>query len=214
VAIFTNVRDKNGRIGDLSNILETFLYEAAVELQQKTAELIDDRTIRKEVSTGRLIRATRDRRNRKTTNSSMEVGIAEFLDGVTHVGRYGRGGYHRLVEEGSAGTAYLGPMVSKPDGIPLYGRWKPGEPSGYGAPGDQKLYPFRYAKRAKLFEINKLKGDPYIPYRDRDIEGMWAYRDAWDQVNPVAKVRARWAAYLRQQGFAAGSGPLPKAYRI
>lgn len=211
---------QNGRFTQdaASNQMKSIYARVAIDLQQATADHIQRKIIRQSVSSGKLVRATLNVRNRNVTNSSMQVGVKSWLDPATRNGSTGRGGYHDLIETGSAGTNYKGPMVDSHDGYPLYGSWVPNggkqDPYRryYRRTTYQQLKVSSPAARRKIYERTAAKGKtPFVPVRKRDIQPLRSYEHAWRQVGPIPRIKREIREVLRNLGYpVSSSGPIPK----
>lgn len=136
---------------------------------------------RQAVSTGRLVKVTENPRNRTSNEDHWGVGMVGYLDSS-------QAKYWRTQEEGTA-RAWKRSFI----GDPLIGVWggtivggKAGAPfTGAGANRSGKFRPFGRETRRRIASGMSKFGTPRpvrIARVTKEIDPMWAYRDAWAQI--------------------------------
>lgn len=143
----------------------------ALEMQALLVASIKQRTLRKQVSTGRLVRVSGDKRNVRIDHTGFAVGDPDFLD--KSMARY-----WRTIEEGSAAT-WSRPFKS----LELSGVWMAGRgswttfPTGRGIAGGGA--PSKGGRQGKLLFMRYAKPPNRYPifHPTREIAPMHAYRD-------------------------------------
>jgi hypothetical protein len=156
----------------LDNVYQAFAYRQ----QDRVVELIQQKRSNRP-RTGRMAKAAAKRGNGANSNviigaDGFAVGIPRWLDSNTANAKY-----WRIIDQGSAAAApdWLGPMVDR-EGVPLFGRWKPG-PSRFKSyealTGPGKLRPF-----SAEWRIKRMNEGWKAPRRSTPIQANEFYRQA------------------------------------
>lgn len=188
------VRGQPGNAGQFNSAygkLKPLYRMLAEELKEETANIIlaersaRDKNPNKENEKGTLARVTASPGNSVHGNNGFSVGIKTYLD-------RSKAKYARIIEEGSAtaAPAYSSSMIS--------GGWKPPGAEYYGT---AYFIPARADRR--LTDLPR-----------RDIEPLFAYSRAWDNINARGRLKAIWRQLLVDAGLVSKYGPLPKKYQF
>jgi hypothetical protein len=188
-----------GRYTGTGNRLRPLYQRLADELQNNVADTIlakrqvRDKNPMKKNPKGTLAKVTRQPGNQNVTNEGFSVGSH------THLGR-SVAKYYRIIEEGSVDAApkYSSSMISVAKGKNGFEIWKP-RGAGFGT-----QYPIPEKDETRVKNRNR-----------RNIEPLYAYTEAWRDINASGRLLQIWREILVDLGVvSARGGPLPKRFEL